>query len=170
MASGLKRIGDLDIHQDLAFQHQSWTVQRIGWAIIGMVVLAALFGIFGHGPLSHAIADDPSLPIWVEYERFGRYQSPLILRVHVKSEAQDGILPLWVSQEYLERVKIHTVTPPPSLTNISPDGITFTFPRQEPRQGGEVVLHLESQDIGLLFGRIGLTASRSVSFRQWIYP
>ena len=38
------RVGDLEIHQDLPFQRRSWTVQRVGWAIMALVVLAGLLG------------------------------------------------------------------------------------------------------------------------------
>jgi len=87
VASILKRIGDLDINQDLAFQRRSWSLQRIGWGLIALVLIAALLGLFGHGPLSEATTDDPSLPIRLAYERFGRFGSPLVLRIRVEPAA-----------------------------------------------------------------------------------
>jgi hypothetical protein len=47
VASGLKRIGDVEINQDLDFQRRCWTVQRIGWIVMAVLVLSALLGVFG---------------------------------------------------------------------------------------------------------------------------
>ena len=38
----------MDVDADVRFQHWVWTAQRIGWIIIGLLVAAALAGLFGH--------------------------------------------------------------------------------------------------------------------------
>jgi hypothetical protein len=171
MASGLKRIGDLDIDQDLAFQRWTWAVQRIAWATMGLLVVAAGLGLFGHGPLSRTIAQDPSIPLTLEYERFGRYQSPLTLRVRLDREAaRDDRASLWVSHDFLTQVQLQNITPEPDTQLLSPTGVTYEFRFGAADSGGQVTLDVEPQAIGAVSGRIGLTASQSLPFTQWIYP
>ncbi|MDQ6718742.1 MAG: hypothetical protein M3Z17_10420 [Gemmatimonadota bacterium] len=43
----------LGIAEDMNFQRRTWMVQRVGWAIMILVCIAALFGVFGKGPLSN---------------------------------------------------------------------------------------------------------------------
>ena len=170
MASTLKRIADLDIHQDLAFQRRSWILQRAAWWLLAALAIGALIGVFGHGPISRGSADDSSLPFSLEFDRFSRYRSPLLLRIHVKREAAPhDSLRLWVSREYLGQVQITAMTPQPFMTQLSSTGATYQFPLTPPF-GGTISVHLEADHIGRLPGTIGLSPDHSLSFTQWIYP
>ncbi len=171
MASGLKRIGDLDIHQDLPFQRRTWMVQRVSWAVMALAVLAAVLGLFGHGPLSETVAEDPAVPLKLTYERFGRYQSPLTLQLHVESRAiSEGRVLLWLSQDYLDHVEVQRISPEPSAQRLSPTGILYEFELADEGQGGDVTLHVEARRIGRLSGRLGFAPAHSLAFIQWIYP
>ena len=171
MASDLKRIGDLEINQDMAFQRRCWKVQRVGWTIMALLILGGLLGLFGRGPFSHTLVSDPSIPVSLEYERFGRYQSRLMLSLHLKPGASvDGKVRLWLSQDFLHQVQIQGITPKPDGAELSPSGTTYIFGLTDPKQGGDVIMHFEAQVIGSLSGKIGLTESRSIAFTQWIYP
>ena len=171
MASDLKRIGDLEINQDMDFQRRCWKVQRIGWTIMALLILGGLLGLFGRGPFSRTLISDPSIPLSLEYERFGRYQSRLTLNVHVNPGAfEAGKVRLWFSQDFLSRVQIQGITPHPDGTELSSSGMIYLFTLAEPNQGGDVILHGEPQAIGLLSGKVGLSESHSIPFTQWIYP
>jgi hypothetical protein len=171
MASSLKRIGDLEINQDLAFQHWCWKAQRIGWTIMALLVLSALLGLFGRGPFSHTPVGDSSLPLSIKYERLGRYLSPLTLTLHVTPGAsEDGKIRLWFSRDFLRGAQIQGITPKPDSAEISASGVIYIFRLAQPDQGGDVIVHFEAQVIGPLRGKVGLTESRSIAFTQWIYP
>ena len=58
------------VQEDMAFQRRMWIVQRIGWALLGVISLAALCGLFGNGVLSKRTATGAEMSI--EYERFER--------------------------------------------------------------------------------------------------
>jgi hypothetical protein len=42
------------IDEDLNFQRREWKIQRAGWVTMALVIIAALLGVFGAGPLSSA--------------------------------------------------------------------------------------------------------------------
>ncbi len=45
----IPRVGDLDIEQDLDFERRQWHVQRVGWVVFLLILLAAFVGLLGTG-------------------------------------------------------------------------------------------------------------------------
>lgn len=171
MSTPLKRDGSPELNQDLAFQQYTWRIQRIGWGVIAFILAAAVFGAFGHGPLSHTTARDVSLPLSVEYERFGRYQTASTLRVHVHERPPDQHrMKIWFSHEYLSKIDIQHMAPEPLETETSPTGVIYTFGVARPEARSEVLVSLHMRAIGYVVGRVGLDESHALAFRQWIYP
>jgi hypothetical protein len=60
-----------EIDQDLEFQRRIWKLQRVAWAVMALVVLAAVLGLLGPGVLGMATAGGRSSPLWLEYDHFG---------------------------------------------------------------------------------------------------
>src|SRR6185503_10274526 len=80
MTSPPVRIGDLELNQDLDLQRKTWTVQRIGWGGMALIVVAALAGVFGSGPLTRTEVTDNPQTFRLLYDRFGRYEGELVLQ------------------------------------------------------------------------------------------
>lgn len=59
------------------FQRRDWMIQRIARVVFMSIVLAALLGIFGGGPLAHTVAEDGSVRI--EYDRFVRAKAKFVI-------------------------------------------------------------------------------------------
>ena len=57
------RIGDLDIAQDIRSLNRAWKVQRAGWIVIALLLLAALAGLFGSGPVGDAREEAAALRV-----------------------------------------------------------------------------------------------------------
>jgi hypothetical protein len=171
MPPPLKREETPELNQDLPFQHRTWRIQRIGWGVIALVLLCAVFGLFGHGPLSRTTAHDPSLPLSLEYDRFGRYQSALTLRLHVhERHADQDTVRIWFSQDYLDKIEIQQIVPKPEGAETSPTGVIYTFRLAQPGRRSDIIVSLQMQAIGFVPGRIGFDESQALIFWQWIYP
>src|SRR4051812_19112914 len=101
----MKRVGDLEVAEDLRVQRRNWAFAAAGSAVMVMVALAGLLGLFGGaGPLSRATVGDQKDTIYVqEYERFLRFGKPTTLHVSVDTTAADvgGAIRLWINREYL---------------------------------------------------------------------
>ncbi len=170
MASNLIRVGDLDINQDMRFQRRTWKVQRIGWAVLAMMIVGAASGLFGGGPLSRSLADDPALPFTIEYERLGRYHSPQTLRLHLKRSAVAAEpFTVWVSDDYAARIRIASASPDPVGVHLDGGGRSYRF-SIDPSADGHIILHFEAEIVGLLTGSIGHDPTHTVRIAQWIYP
>lgn len=160
-----------ELDRDLAFQHRTWLIQRIGWGVIALILFCALLGLFGRGPLSQTTIREPSLPISVTYERFGRYQSASELRVHIDTiPMHDQIATMWLSKDYVSRMEIQHVVPIPEREEVSATGMMYVFRVATPKEGIDIFVTVQAQTIGFVTGRIGFDESQALPFRQWIYP
>jgi hypothetical protein len=153
------------------FNRVMWRVERITWGLMALIILAALLGLLGAGPLSHATAGKPGAPVWVEYDRFAHAQTPTRLRVHLAApSARADTVDLWVSRSLQDELEIQSVTPKPERVEATGDGMVFVF---KFRPGaGEFLATLDATPLGpgRLEGELGLTGGPRVALRQLIYP
>lgn len=169
--ANLKRVGDLEIDQDLDYQQRAWIIQRIGWLVIALVTFAGLLGVFGTGLLSNAKAGKQTDPFWLEYERFERFQSPAKLRLHFSPNAeQAGKIRVWFKRDYLENVQLQQVTPEPESVEAQSNRFIYTFANPKPDQPTTVTFYLQPDQIGALSGSVGLETGSPIPFNQLVYP
>jgi anti-sigma factor RsiW len=167
----IQRIKDLEIAEDFDYQKRSWIVQRVGWAVMGLLTLAGLLGVFGPGLLGEAKAGKPSDRLWIEYERFERFQSPGQLRVHLQpGSEQAGQVRIRLNRDYLEQVQIQQVTPQPIRVEAKRDHLVYVFQTAKIDRTTAVTFYFQPQQIGSVSGSVGLETGQALSFSQFIYP
>jgi hypothetical protein len=167
----VRRVSELEIDQDLAYLRRSWRVQRAGWLGMGVVLVLALAGLFGSGPLSRHEVSIPGL-LHVEYQRFARYEAPQALTVRVDPAAtQAGEVRLWVDRGYLEATRIETITPEPTRVEAAADRLVYVFAMNRPGEPATIAFALQAARFGPVAGRVGVEgAEATVTFRQLVYP
>jgi hypothetical protein len=174
--SRLKRIGDLDIAEDIDFERRSWTIQRVAWIVMALILLAALLGLFGNGWLSHAQTSDSGGALRIEYDRFVRHQARGELRVHFNpAAAAGGDIGLWIDQQYLDSIEMTQITPEPRDQIAVSDGVIYIFEAKADGESVEVLFQFEVQSMGTLRGRFAVANSKNtigeqLSINQWSYP
>jgi hypothetical protein len=166
---GTKR---LEVDEDMGFQQRSWRWQRIGWALIALIIVAALLGCFGSGLFDKARVGGQSEALALEYNRFGRAKAETsTLQVKIKAgTGTDGRVRLWLSREYLESVQIMSLIPQPVGVEAGIDRYTFVFSVSDASQPSSVTFRLEPERPGMLRGQIGIEGGQSLSFSQFVYP
>jgi hypothetical protein len=157
------RSSQFQIDEDLQFQHREWKIQRVGWGAMALVIMAALLGVFGTGPLSSATLETEGLRL--EHERFCRLQRNTELRFTIGGTG-DPVL-LLIGREYLDRVMIERITPEPGKAEAVNDGVVFHFALQGP---AAVTFHLRPEKFGLVSGKARLGQAVPITFTQFIYP
>jgi len=167
----MRRTHELEIDQDLAFAQRSWRMQRAGWLGMMAVLVLALAGVFGSGPLSRQEVSLPGL-LQVEYQRFARYEAPQTLTVRLEPAATRAAeVRLWVDRRYLDESRVETITPPPSRVEAATDRLVYVFPMSRPGELATITFDLQSRQIGPISGRVGLEGTEAVApFRQLVYP
>ena len=153
----------MEIDTDVDFQRRVWTAQRVGWLIIAAVIVAALLGFFGTGPLSRASSQGSGLR--VEYERFGRLQQPMRLRFLLPESKLDAEIAL--GRAYLETFRIEQITPEPREVAVVGPWLLYRFAGPGPLAA---TFDVVPQDVGRLAAAAEISATDSVAFEQFIYP
>jgi hypothetical protein len=154
-----------------AFERRSWLVQRVAWLALSAVVIAALAGAFGRGPLSQkqVVSGDGSLV--VHYDRAVRNNSPLRLEFQVDADA-DGTAFLWISRAYLDQFELCETEPRALMQTAEHERLVLRLSARG--QAAKVVLHLKPRRPGFASGDIGLgdppSATRTLHVEQVILP
>jgi hypothetical protein len=164
-----RRVGDLQINQDLDFQRRTWAVQRVAWAVMLLVLAAAVAGLVGPGPLSEVTVGAADAPLRLEYNRFERYQAPAELRLHLKPAAA-GEARVWLSQEFVGSVEIDEVTPEPAAVEAAADRLTYVFRVADASRPVPVTFRFEANAFGPVRGAVGLDGGPQLEFPMFVYP
>ena len=160
----------LHINEDLVFERREWFIQRVGWGVLALIMLLALGGAFGKGPLSSAEAGDSNL-LRVEYQRFIRHGQSMELEVSVAPLAvKSSQVELSVSREYLEKFTVEQITPEPERVQNTPDALLFVFNARESQMPVKVTFTLEPEQSGWHSGSIALPTGAPVKIEQFTYP
>ena len=156
----------IEIDDDMPFQRRSWMLERIAWGVLGLLVLAALAGLFGSGLLSSATANEDGLE--VRYDRFMRLHGPSNLEVTAPVEG--GEVRLSISAGYLDDLQVNTISPEPESVEAGDDGHVYVFAASEEASELVVVFDTEPERIGRLRGEIAVEGGPQVGFTQFVYP
>jgi len=167
----MKRVGDLEIDQDLGFQKGEWLVERISWCVGLAVLILALLGLFGTGPISSATAGSTDGPMFVEYQRFVRHDGEMSLSITVApDQVHDGKVQIWLSKRYLDKVEIEGFSLEPDEVRSEGDGTVFVLLAEDTSEPISITISMRSQMFGRIAGDIGIVDGSRVSVSQLSYP
>jgi len=155
----------LQIEEDLLFLQREWKVQRIGWFLLSLAVLAAALGLFGRGFLSRASASTGGLHL--RYERLERFQRPTSMQLRISATAEQTTS-LLIERRYLDAIRIERIMPEPEQAAAHARGLIYHFASHgEPIT---ITFHLQLERFGLVSGQIGLLDGPMLSFNQFVFP
>lgn len=128
----------LDRSQDLELsgRRRHPTYRRIGLAILGVVVVAALLDAFGQESTT-TVASGPAAVLSVESPV--RLRGGLYFQTRIQVEARRRLAhpKLVLSPGWLEATTLNTVAPSPESESSSAEGLALTFP---PLPAGETLV------------------------------
>ncbi|WP_377045412.1 hypothetical protein [Roseomonas elaeocarpi] len=75
--------GGFEVGYDERFEDRWWWWSRVGQAAMALVLLLALSGLLGRGPLSHHSLSSADGTLTVDYEPLARYGTPTQITLHV---------------------------------------------------------------------------------------
>ena len=166
-----QKVGDLEVHEDLKFERRQWTVERIGWLTMLALIIAALLGAFGRGPLSKRNEQTRDKTLSIEYDRFGRLQAQTDVKLKIAEAALSGReLRLWLDRAYMARFEIKEINPEPERIDLGADRMTLVYRVPQRERPLSVNLILEPVEFGSVAGAAGVEGKDSVTFSQFVYP
>lgn len=156
--------------ENAAIRGREWRVQQVGWVVLALIVVAALAGLFGTGPLSWSSASAADGSFSVDYPRFARNGGPVALRLRADpSAAVDGQVRVSLSQELLESLEVSQIVPEPESQTSTDDGVVLTFALEDdaPLQAS---VSGTGDAMGWREGTVGLEGTPPLVLGQFFYP
>jgi hypothetical protein len=166
-----ERVGSLEIAQNLGFQRKEWRVQRIGWVVMALLILASLLGLTGRGVLARASIGDTGSRLQLTYSRFDRLEAPTTLDLQIAGDAVTGEqVELSVDRDYLQSVHVEQVVPEPEEVRSAGNRLTYVFGVDEPEQPMTITFDLRHTSFGPKSGEVGLADEPALDFGQFVFP
>ena len=150
------------ISEDMPFQRISWIVERGGWIVLTLLLLAGLLGLFGHGPVSKASVHDPTLQ--VDYERFQRITKVTAYRLNLKGGGEPKLA---FGPRFQTGYELVDIEPRPIHSSAGDKGLELQFAAHE--DSLRVVVWAKPR----AFGRMRFTLSGGgapLNIRAFVYP
>ncbi|MEW6131183.1 MAG: hypothetical protein AB1757_29405 [Acidobacteriota bacterium] len=161
----------IQVAQDLVHQQREWMIERIGWLLMSLLVLAALVGLLGTGPLSDAMVRDANSTLEAEYRRFARYQAPTVLRIHLSSQpATDAITRLSINRDFIDRIELQRIDPEPVRVEVTARQFIYNFQISNPPQSLTITLRYKPDTYGRLPIKLTTDEGARLAFTPFIYP
>lgn len=167
----VNRTDDIELGCDLTFERRWWRIQRIGWVILTLLILAGVLGIFGHGPLSEATVNPSGSKLQVHYDRLARRETPTLLQLRLdKSAIASGEVRIRLNRPLLDCMQLQTIIPAPLMTQPLADGARFVF-RTDPTRDWAIIVFVENPTTpGFVDSEVTVEGATPVRFRQFVYP
>lgn len=167
----MERVGELEVNQDLAFEEREWRMERAGRALVILVMLVALGGLFGNGPLSWTTVTTPDGALRVSYERFGRRGGPQELTLRATARAgRSGSWQVEVSRDYLASLQVSAITPEPDAVETVEGAVRYRFAQAAPGADLEVVLAVTPRLVWSQRGEVRLAGGQPATVTQFFFP
>ncbi len=156
--------------EDPSTIRREWQIQRVGWVVLASIVVAALAGLFGPGPLSWSRVSADDGGIVVDYSRFARDGGPTTFTVTVAPEAvAEGMVDVWIADTLLDGLEVRQITPEPSSQTSVDGGVVLTFVVGE-GAGLEAAITATVDASGFRRGSLGLDGEDPLELWQLTYP
>lgn len=161
----------LEIQEDMRFQRRNWAAERVAWALISLVIAAALLGLFSRGPLSAAEASDPDGALRVTYERFLRHHAASTIEVELSPLATEGErVELRLSGPMLRAFQIETMRPEPVESRLADGGWVLAFPVLDRGRPSLVRLEIRPDALATQRGEISVEGRPPARLSAFVYP
>lgn len=161
----------LQIEVDRPHSRREWRIERVGWAVMAILLAAGLLGLFGYGPLSQTIAGEPG-KLTVTYDRLQRASAPSEYHFTVApSLARDGMFRLRFDNVLLEEVEIQSIIPAPEHARSGPGYTEYEF-AMAPAEGPPARIQFQFQQatFGHVRGNVSADGAAPLVIDQFILP
>ena len=160
----LRRVGAIDISEDMRHERREWVVQRVGWAAMAGFLVAAALGLFGSGPLARATAAEAALR--VEYSLFARLDAPDEIEVEASSSGPE--LRISIDRDFLTHNELERITPEPDAIELDGERVVHVYRAYAGRH--RVVFELRAHRLGTQRATIAADDGPPVHLQQFVYP
>jgi len=162
---------DLDRPENQWMIRREWWAERISWLAIAAILLTALIGLLGPGPLTSRERESSDGRLKVEYYAVPRYSAPAELRIAFETRGSAAeFVELAISQSILDEIKLESITPAPVESKLGQQRVIHRFRTADIGDSGHVVYRFEHESFGPLSGEITLLPDSEIQLSQFVVP
>lgn len=152
----------LELDEDIVMHEKGWVVQRIGWALMMLTILAGALGLFGEGVISK---QQPKLgELRAEYDKFFRYETEM--KIVIESPASD-ISTISLPQAYLKKFRMVRFVPDPLDNITNSEDVVFNF---QGTQNHIVTIYMVPKSYGTINANMRVNSLDPIQLSHFIYP
>jgi hypothetical protein len=129
----------IQLDENLGYQRKFWRIQRIGWALLVILLAASALGLLGSGGPLHQERLGAGSPFLVEHPRVQRLSSEFEARFEVPGADS---LALILPARFFEDHKVEGWVPEPASSKAEGDDVQLTF------EGASAILHARPLTVG----------------------
>jgi len=157
------------IKEDLRGIRREWQIQRVGEYLLILLVILGACGLFSKGILSNGSVCSPDGTIRVEYERFGRVESNMDMRIQLNAPVAERFN-ITIGGGALDNLQIQTLQPQPLEAVTLGSDLRLTFSGRDTGTDHAIWLGLQPRNAGRIQVTVQGDDHAAARFTQWIYP
>lgn len=162
---------DLEQPDNRLVNVREWWAERLGWVLIAAVLVGALLGAFGPGPLSQRKADSADGRLEIEFYAVQRYEAPAELRITFKPpDPGDKLIRLALSRPFLDEITPEAIMPPPVTATMEEDRVVYSFLAADLGDEGRVTYRYQHDTFGWSSAQVTLLPGTQVELSQFVCP
>jgi hypothetical protein len=161
---------ELEVGFDRDFEARWARAQIISHVVMIVIVIAALIGLLGRGPLSHRTLWTPDGRLGVNFEPLARFGTSTRVTLHLSAPggnpAQARVI---LSSSIVEPMGLQQIIPAPVGAEAAGRELAYTFDIAPGKDSGLVRFVFKPATVGpvQLYVKAGVD---SISFTQWVLP
>jgi hypothetical protein len=159
----------LEVSEDLPFQRRWWRIQRVGWVAMLLVIISAVAGAFGDGPLSTVYHSSASGRIEVIFDRIVRRSSPQEITFQVRIADGEGPVILRAPRAFFQHSQLDHVYPQPLRSETDAGYWAFHFAPASGSSALWIRLELQTTEAGRQSG-IFTVDQEELVISQFVLP
>ena len=144
-------------------------VHRYGLYVLLIIITAALAGVFSVGYFSQAEKSSQANTLQVQYQRFGRLQTPVTMKITLPGQKSER-LTLRIGDEYMTRFETDNIWPQPTEMRSEGGDLILIYHEGTLRKNFTVWLYTTPTQPGKAVTSVTLNNEPDLRFWQFIYP
>jgi hypothetical protein len=160
----------LELETDELFSRKNAIAERIVWVLLALFVLAGFIGFFGKGGISRTQQESGDGALLIDYDRYLRYNTDTELKLSLLKAPPTDSLKLIVSDGFIDKVMVGSITPEPIESGLTPQGQLFVFRHRPGNFIPVITFHFKPEHDGTLRSTITMPGREPLSISQFVYP
>lgn len=157
---------EIEINEEPDHRRRAEKVRTAGRILVALLLVAALAGAFGGGPLSEGVIESAGLRL--EYQRIARFNSPEKLKLHIPAPSEE--IRLHIDSQFLESIDIERIDPEPKEMELMRTGQIWIFPVQDTNSPVSISIDYRPDGFGKTSGQIEIEGRGALAFKQFYFP